>query len=771
MSEQKNSLCRYWLILAFISSLCTNIDASAQTTSAQKPVPQLGKNPIDEVIAAMTLQEKALMVIGGGRTGTGIDLGDGSMIGRTESRVPGAAGCSNAIPRLGIPAIVLPDGPAGVRIDVKRKNDPKSYYATAFPSATTLASTWDTALVKKVGKAFGNEVLEYGADIILAPAVNIHRNPLGGRNFEYYSEDPVLAGNISAAIINGMQSNGVGTSIKHFVANNQETNRAIINEMITERALREIYLKPFEIAIKKSQPWTVMSSYNLVNGVHTAERSDLITSILRDEWGFKGYVMTDWGGMAKDIIAQMNAGNDVIMPGNAGQVRRIVSAVEHDSLSVEVLNRNVKHVLNIIVNSPTFRKYSYSGAPDLKAHSLVSREAGADGIVLLKNHLGTLPLNVSAKNIALLGNMSYSTIAGGTGSGDVNKAHTISLAQGLFNAGFIPEANFVATYNTYVSDWRKRYRELDLTDEQLATLAEKCDVALLTIARNSGETKDRSLDTNYKLKPAELSLIDRTATAFHKLGKKLVIVLNICAPIDTKTWRDKADAILLAWQPGQEAGDAMADVLTGRVNPSGKLVDTFAENYEDVPSARDFPGMNTENTEQISYKEGIYVGYRYYDTFKIKPAYEFGYGMSYTNFKISPVKLSQSTVEKVFTAQVTVTNTGKVAGKEVLQVYIAAPVPSIAKPAQELKDFAKTRLLQPGESQTITFTVPVSSLASFHNDKNAWIADAGLYQLKIGTSSRQIRQQSTFKIRNQVITERVHSVMHPPIKVAVYNAQ
>ncbi|PTQ97897.1 beta-glucosidase [Mucilaginibacter yixingensis] len=750
---------------------CGLITAGAQPKINAKPVPQLGKNSIKEVIAAMTLQEKALMVIGGGRTGTGIILGDGSMIGRTESRLPGAAGGTNAIPRLGIPAMVLPDGPAGLRIDVKRQGDNKLYYATAFPSATTLASTWDTALVKRVGAAFGNEVLEYGADIILAPGINIHRNPLGGRNFEYYSEDPVVAGNIAAAIIKGFQSNGIGTSIKHFVANNQEANRAGINELITERSLREIYLKAFEIAIKKSQPWTVMSSYNLVNGTHTSERADLLTTVLRDEWGFKGYVMTDWGGKAKNLIAQMNAGNDVIMPGNANQVNRIISAVEHDSLDVKVLDRNVEHILNIIVKSPSFKHYKYSGAPDLKAHAQVSRQAGAEGMVLLENHGNALPLKSSQKNIALLGNASYATIAGGTGSGDVNKVHVISLAGGLTNADFMPEAQLAATYNSYVSDWRKRSRELNIADYQLNTLAAKCDVAVLTIGRNSGETKDRDLDSNYHLKPAELSLIDRTATAFHQQGKKLIIVLNICGPIDTKAWRTKADAILLAWQPGQEAGDAMADVLTGKVNPSGKLATTFTENYEDVPSARDFPGTPAASPEQVAYREGIYVGYRYYDTFNIKPAYEFGYGLSYTTFKISPVKLAAALVKNRLTAQVTITNTGKVAGKEVVQVYVAAPAKSIAKPAQELKDFAKTRLLKPGESQTFTFNIPVASLASFHNDKNAWITDAGQYLLKIGTSSRQIAQTSIFNISATMVTERVHSVLHPPQSVDVYNAQ
>lgn len=723
--------------------------------------PQLGKNSIAEVVAAMTLQEKASMVIGGGRDAKPSALNDGTMIGSSDFKITGGAGVTNAIPRLGIPAMVLVDGPAGVRMDVKRKNDSHLYFATAFPSGTTLASTWNTELVKRIGEAFGNEVKEFGADIILAPGVNIHRNPLGGRNFEYYSEDPVVTGNIAAAIITGLQSNGIGTSIKHFVANNQETSRSDINAVMDERTLREIYLKGFEIAIKKSNPWTVMSSYNLLNGVHTSERKDLLTTILRDEWGFKGYVMTDWGGKAVNLFDQMNAGNDMIMPGNSAQIRRIMDGVQKDSLSEKTLDLNVARILGIIVKSPSFHQYKYSNAPDMKAHARVSREAGAEGAVLLENNSSTLPLAAKYKKVALLGNTSYSIIAGGWGSGDVNRAYTVSLAKGLTNAGYMLNEELGRRYRPYVNDYKNRPIELEISDAELHAAARTNDIAILTIGRNSGETKDRSLDSNYHLRPSELSLIQRAAAAFHHQNKKLVIVLNLCGVIETKSWKQHADAILLAWQPGQEGGDAIADVLSGSVNPSGKLATTFPVQYNDVSSAKNFPGVPADYPTETRHEEGIYVGYRYHDAFKVTPAYPFGYGLSYTSFQVAPLRLNTRTLKDKVVITTTVTNTGKAAGKEVLQLYVTAPAGAIDKPEQELKAFAKTRLLQPGESQSLSFELSLHTLASFNSSNSAWVADAGKYTFKAGTSSRNIRQTVTAVLAKAVVTEKVNPVLQP----------
>ncbi|RXK83400.1 glycoside hydrolase family 3 N-terminal domain-containing protein [Filimonas effusa] len=725
----------------------------------QTVVPQLGKNSIAEVVAAMTLEEKAAIVIGGGRDAKPSVLTDGTMIGSSDFRIPGGAGVTNAIPRLGIPAMVLVDGPAGVRMNVKRKNDDHLYFATAFPSGTTLASTWNTELVQRVGEAFGNEVKEFGADIILAPGVNIHRNPLGGRNFEYYSEDPVITGNIAAAIITGLQSNGIGTSIKHFVANNQETSRSDINAVMDERTLREIYLRGFEIAVKKAKPWTVMSSYNLLDGVHTSERKDLLTTILRDEWKFEGYVMTDWGGKAVNLPDQMNAGNDMIMPGSAAQISRIVLAVKKDSISEQVLNRNVERILRIVVQSPSFLQYKYNNAPDMKAHARISREAAAEGAVLLENKKGVLPLADKYKSIALLGNTSYAIIAGGMGSGDVNRAYTVSLAKGLTNAGYVLNKELEERYRPYVSDYKNRPLELAMSDSLLAAAALGNDIALLTIGRNSGETKDRSLDSNYYLRPSELELIKRTATAFHKRGKKLVVVLNLCGVTDTRSWTQYADAVLLAWQPGQEGGDAIADVLSGKVNPSGKLATTFPQRYADVSSSGNFPGTPAGYPTEVKHEEGIYVGYRYHDAFKVDPAYAFGYGLSYTSFRISPLKLNSSIIKDKIIVSAVVTNTGKVAGKEVLQLYVTAPAGGVRKPVQELRAFAKTKLLQPGEAQEINLELDMRALASFNTGRHAWIADKGKYIFKAGTSSRNIVQSATATLEQEVIVEQVHSLL------------
>lgn len=401
----------------------------------EKEYPQLGKASVREVLAAMTLEEKATLAGGMGGIDKKLRVNPEPVVGHTLIGVPGAAGVTNPFPHLNIPMLILADGPAGVRIDVHRNNDmSRSYYATAFPVATLLASSWDTELVEQVGKAFGHEAHEYGVDILLAPAMNIHRNPLGGRNFEYYSEDPLVSGRIAAAMINGIESNGVGTSIKHFAANNEETNRLEVSSEVTERTLREIYLRGFEIAVREAQPWTVMSSYNLINGVYTAESRELLTTILRDEWGFQGVVVTDWFG-GKDAIAMMKAGNDLLMPGWAEQTQSIIDAVKEGKLEESVLDRNVERILNLIVKCPSFKRYPYSNDPELKKNGKLVRKAAAESMVLLKNDDSTLPLKKNLY-VALFGAASYDNIAGGSGSGGVNKAYSIPLSEGLRNVGY-----------------------------------------------------------------------------------------------------------------------------------------------------------------------------------------------------------------------------------------------------------------------------------------------------------------------------------------------
>jgi len=745
------------------------------------PLPQLGHNTVKEVIAAMTLEEKAMLLVGAESKKSQRKMSDGTAIGQTEIKVSGAAGNTAAIPRLGIPSMVFADGPAGIRIAATRKGDTiNTYYATGFPVGSLLASTWNTGLVAAVGKAMGNEVKEYGVDILLAPGINIHRNPLNGRNFEYYSEDPLVAGKMAAAMINGIQSNGVGTSVKHFIANNQETSRGSINVIVSERALREIYLKNFRIAIAESNPWTVMSSYNKVNGVYTSERRDLLTTVLRDEWKYKGFVMTDWFG-GHDWIAQMQAGNDLLMPGRANQVQALIQAVKNNSLSEKVLDINVEHMLNIILKSPTFKNYKYSNKPDLKAHAQIARAAATEGMVLLKNNAHTLPFAKSVKTVAAFGDSFYNPIAGGYGSGDVNKAYVISGDKGLLDAGYQIDSKLSNVYAEYFRNNKELMLpgitgvrppailpEMVVAYNDIDESAANSDLALITIGRNAGEGEDRKLDGNYNLTLNEIQQIKKIAMRFHTDHKKVVVVLNIGGVIDVSQWKDDVDAILLAWQPGQEAGYAIADILSGKVNPSGKLPDTFPADYADAPSAKNFPGTPTEKPDQVIYQEGIYIGYRYYDSFNVKPLYEFGYGLSYTDFSVSDLKLSAKTLTNSLIITVTVKNTGKVVGKEVIQLYISAPTGSIDKPVQELRAFDKTRLLQPGESQHFTFRITAADLASYHTDKSQWISDAGRYLVRMGVSSRDIRQSATFNVPKDWLIETDHDVLQPQVAIKEY---
>lgn len=744
--------------------------------------PQLGKNSIDEVIGAMTLEEKAHLVVGTGMKGFS---GDSAVIGTTKTLVPGAAGTSYPIERLGIPAVVLADGPAGLRIDPIREGDSATYYCTHFPIGTLLASTWNQELVEQVGQAIGNEVLEYGADVLLAPALNIHRNPLCGRNFEYYSEDPVVAGKIAAAYVRGVQSNGVGTSIKHYAANNQETNRTGNDARVSPRALREIYLKGFEIAVKESSPWTVMSSYNYLNGTYTSENPELQTTLLRDEWGFKGMVMTDWFG-GKDAIAQMKAGNDMLQPGTDKQYEAIIEGVNNGKLDMAVLDRNVKRILEMIVQTPRFKGYNYSNKPDLKAHAAVTRQSATEGMVLLKNDKETLPLASTVKNVALFGCTSYDFIAGGTGSGNVNRAYTVSLLDGLKNAGYTVDENLKNTYEQYVAAENKRLQEakrewfmplsrpteMKLDASEVSQLAAKADVALVTIGRTSGEFLDRQR-ADFNLNKEEMDLLKSVCNAFHAAGKKVVVVLNIGGVIETASWKSLPDAILCAWQAGQEGGNSVADVLSGKASPSGRLTMTFPVKFEDAASSANFPidlkaniditnkeqqKGNVKNVDYTNYEEGIYVGYRYFDSFNKEVSYPFGYGLSYTSFSYSNPAVKSD--NGVYTVTVDVQNTGKTAGKEVVQLYVAAPdAAKCNKPEKELKTFAKTTELKPNEKATVTLKVNAADLAWFNEASSSWVVDAGTYNFLIGASSRDIK--ATLQAEVAASSQKVNDILKP----------
>ncbi len=761
-------------VLAFIA-LGTFQFSFAQTA------PQLGTNSLEEVIDAMTVEEKANLLIGTGMPGY---AGLVPMKGEPVVRVVGAAGGTYAIPRLGIPETIVADGPAGLRIQPKRKDDANTYYATAFPVGTALATTWNTSLIEEVGTALGNEVKEYGVDILLAPALNIHRNPLNGRNFEYYSEDPLLSGEIAAAYVKGIQSNGVGTSIKHFAANNQETNRLSINAHISERAMREIYLRGFEIAVKKSQPWMVMSSYSKINGTYASANKDLLTTVLRDEWGFQGYVMTDWfggysgfesimaEGVSSDVVAQIESGNDLIMPGMDIQRTLLAKAIEEGTISEEAVRKSLKRILNVVIQSPTFKKYKYTNKPDLMAHAQVARKAAAEGMVLLKNKEGVLPLTGKTSPIAVFGNTSYNFISGGTGSGDVNEAYSINLIEGLTNAGYQIDRELENNYTPFVEKLMEkemkrreesggllaipqRLPEMSLDTDLVIKKAKSSEVAVITIGRNSGENDDRNIDEDFYLAQDEIKMINQVSNAFHAENKKVIVILNIGGVIETGSWKDKVDAILLAWQPGQEGGNSVADVISGKVNPSGKLTMTFPIDYNHHPSAANWLGTPKNAPEEVSYKEGVYVGYRYFNTFGVKPSYEFGYGNSYTTFNYSDLELDSSSFDKEIKVKVKVTNTGKLAGKEVVQLYVSAPANLVDKPEAELRAFAKTKELKPGESEELSFSLEAKDLASFVDGKSAWIAEKGTYIVKIGASSENIKLEKDFTIGTDITAEEV----------------
>ena len=771
---------------------------------------KLSQNTIDkeDVLTKLSLEDKAHFVIGTGMKGFS---GNDAVIGATQSIVPGAAGTTYPLDSLGIPTVVLADGPAGLRINATRQGDSATYYCTHFPIGTLLASTWNTQLIEQVGQAIGEEVKEYGADVLLAPALNIMRNPLCGRNFEYYSEDPVVAGKTAAAYINGVQKNDVGTSIKHFAANNQETNRMNTDAHISQRALREIYLKGFEIAVKEAKPWTVMTSYNYINGVYTSESKDLVTTILRDEWGYEGTVMTDWFG-GKDGAKQIWAGNDMLQPGKNEQYDSIIAGVKSGKLAESDLDRSVRRILNLIEKSPRFQGYKYSNKPDLKAHAAVTRQSAAEGMVLMKNgeeNLTSCPLPLAPhiKSVALYGCTSYDFIAGGTGSGNVNHAYVVSLLDGLKNGGYTVSDELKTAYEKYITDAKEAQKkareemikidpknatlisfmpgtlpaEKQFTAEELTAQAEASDVALITIGRISGEFIDRT-SADFNLNDSEIKLIQQVCDVYHKAGKQVIVLLNIGGVIETASWKHLPDAILCAWQAGQEGGNSVVDVLSGKQSPSGKFTMTWPVKFSDAYSSNNFPidqdpridmlnqgkKGTVKNVDYTDYEEDVYVGYRYFDSFDVPVSYPFGYGLSYTTFEYSDAKIAEK--GDAFEISVTVKNTGKHEGKEVVELYVSAPDNKAAnKPVKELKAFVKTKQLAPDESETVTMTVKAADLASFDEAASAWVVAEGEYQFLIAASAQDIKATLNAPVKAQ--QTKVNNVMKPQVQMNLLRRQ
>ncbi len=757
--------------------------------SAQS-APQLSVNNIDEVLQAMTLEEKAQLLVGGGNDGF---VGSGAMLGHQKKIVAGAAGITVAIPRLGIPSTVLADGPAGVHIDAHRDGTDQTFYATGFPVGTCLASTWNVDLVEEVGKAIGNEALEYGVDVILGPGMNLHRSPLCGRNFEYYSEDPVVTGLIGAAMVKGVQSQGVGVSAKHFAVNSQESDREKVDERLSQRALRELYLKGFEMMVRRADPWTIMSSYNKINGVWAQGNKELLTDALRSEWGFRGIVMTDWIGKRETLPTEQEvaAGNDLMMPGYPAQVEDIVEAVKAGRLDQEDVDRNVRRMLEYIVKTPRFKGYSYSNKPDMNAHAQITRQSSTEGMVLLKNDNGVLPVT-SLKTVALFGVNSYDFFSGGLGSGCVNVPYVVDMVQGLKNIGVSTTPLLTEIYQNYVKYAKTKLKadknpemwfldqgqpkldEIEITDRCVAHELPEADAAIITIGRQAGEGMDREIEGEFNLTDLERDMIFRVSDQFRSAGKPVIVVINSGSVMETASWRDRVDAILVAWQPGEEGGNSVADVLTGKANPSGRLTMTWPLSAGTVPSTKNFPqkpdyynlsgkilGGTMKGVSYTNHEEDIYVGYRYFDTFKQQVAYPFGYGLSYTTFSFSPVKATVKG-DKI-TVTTTVKNTGKVAGKQVAQVYVSAPQTTIEQPAKELKAFAKTRALQPGESQTLTMTIDRRDLTSFDESGSQWLGEAGDYLVQLGDNVSNITSTATVRLARYA--EAVNKVMAPTEKL------
>ena len=759
---------------------------AVRATAAEPP--RLTAENIDAVVAAMTLEEKAHLVVGASLSDNAEAAGQ---VGYTRRLVPGAAGTTYPIERLGIPPVVLADGPAGLRISPKRPGDERTYYCTGFPVGVHLGATWNDEIIREVGEAIGNEVREYGVDVLLAPGVNIMRNPLCGRNFEYYSEDPLLAGRTAAAFIAGVQRNGVGTSIKHFAVNNQEINRLANDSRISIRALREIYLRNFEIAVRESQPWTVMTSYNYINGRYTSQDRQLLEDILRDEWGFEGVVMTDWGG-GVDPVAQIAAGNDMIQPGAYYQYEALVKAVREGRLDEKALDRCVARVLRLVVRTPRFLGCKPTENPDLAAHARLTREVASEGFVLLKNDARTLPVAPNEK-IALFGVTSYDFIAGGKGSGDVNKAYVVDLRDGLKACGFSLDEQLDEIYLNHMKRenarmeparklrWWCHYelRANEIRDPYaLARRAvDASNLAVITIGRNSSEGFDRHVERDFRLRIDEQALIHAVSKTFHAAGKRVLVVLNVCGPVEIASWRDEVDAVLVCWEPGQEGGHSVADVLSGKVSPSGHLPMTFPLDYADVP-AQNFPvnvpetGVNQSfenfcgsgkvydipNVDYTNYVEDIYVGYRHFATRGVATAYPFGYGLTYTTFELSEMEVTPT--GRGFEVSCRVTNTGDRAAKQVVQLYSTELAPEPDRPAIELRAYRKTPELAAGESCTVTMPLAFEDLATFSEKDMAWKVSKGRYRLSLGFSSEELSASRTVKVGAEKLMP-VHDVMKP----------
>ncbi len=644
------------------------------------------------------------------------------------------------IERLSIPSILVTDGPHGLR----KQNEDKtaagdvlgnSVPATCFPTASATASSWNTALIYEMGKALGDECLKEQISVLLGPGVNIKRSPLCGRNFEYFSEDPFLAGKLSASFINGVQSKGIGTSLKHFAANNQECRRMTVNTVADERTLREIYLTAFEIAVKEAMPYTVMNAYNKLNGTYCAENKWLLNDVLRDDWGFNGVVVTDWGA-ENEIVDGIKAGKNLEMPSSGGiGVKKIIDAVNSGELSEDTLDENVDKLLALIFKGAENIRRDYTC--DMEKHHNLARKIAGECMVLLKNEDNILPLKNKSKKIAVIGEMAKSPRYQGAGSSLINPTKIDNAFSEFLKAG-------------YRVGYSKGYdKSTDVPDEKLirsaVELAEKSDVAVVFAGLTEVYESEGFDRKHIDLPPSHNKLIK----AVSEVNENVVVVLSGGSAV-TMPWICDVKAVLNGLLTGQASGSAVVDILSGKVNPSGKLSETYPLSIEDTPAFNNFPGTLIS----VEYREGIFVGYRYYDKTGKEVLFPFGYGLSYTSFEYSDIKLSKKSIKDTETVTVSfkVKNTGNYDGAEVSQLYVSSPESKIFKAPKELKGFKKV-FLKVGEEKEVEIELDKRSFAFYNVNINDWYAESGEYKILVGASSRDIRLEEKIKVSSSFDAE------------------
>lgn len=639
--------------------------------------------------------------------------------------------------KLGIPVVMWTDGPHGIRkraekMDKEQATSLKGVPAICFPTAVTTACSWDPDLIYEMGVLLGEECLKEKVSVLLGPGTNIKRSPLCGRNFEYFSEDPYLAGEISAAFVNGVQSKGIGTSLKHYAANSQETRRMTCDSVVDERALREIYLTSFEKTVKQAQPWTIMCAYNRLNGTYCAENKWLLTDVLRDEWGYKGMIVTDWGA-ENDRVAGLLAGQELEMPTSNGEGnKRIVEAVKDGRIPEEFLDKMVDNILTVIMRSKeVLGDYTY----DKEAHHKKAREIAGQCMVLLKNEENVLPLKKSA-NIAVIGEMAKKPRYQGAGSSIVNA----SIIDCAYDEIIAKGAN--VTYAPGYSTAKKNKISDEQFIQEAVEAAKGKDAAVLFIGLTE-EFESEGFDrTHIGIPPLHNKLVE----AVSAVNENVIIALSGGAVVEMP-WADKVKGILNCYLGGEASGSAAADILFGDVNPSGKLAETYPLSLSDNPSYNYYPG----HTATVEYRESVFVGYRYYDTAHKNVRFPFGYGLSYTNFEYSDLKVSADSIKDTDTLTVSfkVKNTGDVDGAEIAQVYVTDNESTIYRPEQELRGFKKV-FLKAGEEKEISIDLGKRAFAYYNVNIHDWHVESGKFTVKIGASSRDIKLTAEVNVESTV---------------------